>query len=488
MHTLVVLTPLFPLAAGATVAIAGWRTFTAWAGPLAAALVTGTGVLLAVDILDDGPVTALDGFFRADALSAFMVIMIGLVALIATTYGVGYVRVELEAGETTPSGAKTYGVLVQLFVAAMLTAVLADNLGVLWVAVEATTIATAFLVGHRRTRTSLEASWKYVVLGSVGVAVAFLGTVFVYFASFHAGGGAEAALDWSTLVALGPQLDPGVMRLGIGLVLVGYGTKAGLAPMHFWLPDTYSQAPAPVAALMAGVLSSVAIYAILRYQVIASAALGPEYVRGLLVAAALLSLAVAASLLLAQRDYKRMLAYSSIEHMGFLALGIAIGSPLAIAAVLLHLLGHGVTKAVLFCDSGEIFRSSGTSAISGVRGLLTHRPLLGGAFAAGLVALVGFPPFSLFASEIAIARAGVAEGLGWAVALALVLMLVVFAAIFGHAQKMLLGEPGPALVEHPVAATTAVPLLFGLAVVALLGISIWPLERLLDAAATVVTG
>jgi hydrogenase-4 component F len=487
MRALVVLIPLFPLAAGALTA-AGWRTLTAWAGPLAAAAVTGAGVALAVRVLDHGPVTALGRLLRVDALSAFMIIVIGIVALIATTYGVGYVRAELDHGHTTASGARTYGLLVQMFVAAMLTAVVADNLGVLWVAVEATTIATAFLVGHRRTRASLEASWKYVVIGSVGVALAFLGTVLVYFASRRVGANPDAALNWSTLVEIAPHLDPGVMRVALGLLVLGYGTKMGLAPMHTWLPDAHSQAPAPVSALMSGVLLSVAFYALLRYKVIADAALGSGYMRNLLVAGSLLSLAVVASLLLAQRDYKRLLAYSSIEHMGLVALGAAIGTPLAVAAALLHMLGHGIGKAVLFCSSGEILLVDGTTDITGVRGLLARRPLLGGVFGLGLLALLGLPPFSLFASELAIARAGIASGLGWAVTIALILVFVIFAAIVGHGQQMLLGEPG-VHVEGPRTATiTAAPLIAGLAAVAVLGVSIWPIERLLHAAAKVVTG
>jgi hydrogenase-4 component F len=488
MGTLAVLVPLFPLLAGLAVGGAGWHRATAWVSPVAAAGVTGAGVALAVRVLDHGPITALDGLVRVDALSAFMVVVIGLVSLIATTYGITYVRAELAHGATDAAGARAYGVLVQVFVAAMLTAVLADNLGVLWVAVEATTVATAFLVGHRRNRASLEASWKYVVIGSVGVALAFLGTVLVYFASRHAGGDGGSALNWTTLVQTAPRLDPGVVRLAVGLLVLGYGTKVGLAPMHTWLPDAHSQAPAPVSALMSGVLLSVALYALLRYKVIADAALGPGYMRALLVTGALLSLAVAASLLLAQRDYKRLLAYSSIEHMGLVALGVAIGTPLAVAAALLHMLGHGLAKAVMFCTSGEILLSDGTTQIAGVRGLLARRPLVGGVFGLGVVGLLGLPPFSLFASELAMARAGVADGLGWAVVIAMVLLLVIFAAVVGHAQDMLLGEPVAGFDARPTTAMAAVPLLAGLLAVAGLGVSIWPIERLLDAAAKVVTG
>jgi hydrogenase-4 component F len=482
---LALLVPTLPLVAAALTGVAGWRRHTAWLAPAAAAGVTAAGIVLGVRVLDRGPVTAVANLVRVDALSAFMVIVIGLVALIATSYGVAYIGAELDHGHTTPGGARTYGVLVCLFVAAMLVAVVANNLGVMWVAVEATTIATAFLVGHRRTRLSLEASWKYMVIGSVGIALALFGTVLVYFASRHAG--AQASLNWTSLVAMAPRLDPRVMRLAVGLLVLGYGTKVGLAPMHTWLPDAHSQAPAPVSALMSGVLLSVAFYALLRYKVIADAALGVGYLRGLLVAGALLSLGVAASLLLAQRDYKRLLAYSSVENMGIIALGTAIGGPLAISATLLHVLGHGLLKAVVFCESGEILLTEGTTEIAGVGALLARRPLEGGIFGLGLLGLLGFPPFSLFTSELAIARAGMAQGLGWAVAVALVLLLIVFAAVMGHAQDMLLGDPSGDIERHHRSRAAAVPLVAGLLAAAALGTSIWPIQRLLHAAAGVVS-
>ena len=489
MATLALVVPLLPLALAAVIALVGWRTVTAWLGPLVAATVTALGAVLARHVVVHGPVTTLDGLVRVDALSAFMVIVIGAVALVATTYGVSYIAAELRHGHTDARGARRYGALVQVFVAAMLGAVVADNLGLLWVAIEATTVATAFLVGHRHTRTALEATWKYTILGSVGVALAFLGTVLVYFASRHAGIETDSALNWSTLVEVAPSLDPGVMRLAIGLLMLGYGTKVGLAPLHTWLPDAHSQAPAPVSALMSGVLLSVAFYALLRYKAIADVALDPGYTRGLLATGALLSLLVAASLLIGQRDYKRLLAYSSIEHMGLIALGAAVGTPVAIAATLLHVIGHGIGKAVLFCTSGEILLDTASTRISAVHGLLARRGAVGGIFGAGLLALLGFPPFSLFASELAIARAGIDEGLGWVVAAALLLVLVIFAAILRHALAILLGEPDDQTAgEHRSPAHAVVPLAVGLAVVAVLGVTIWPIEQLLRAAAATVTG
>ena len=256
--------------------------------------------------------------------------------------------------------------------------------------------------------------------------------------------------------------------------------------MHSWLPDAHSQAPAPVSALMSGVLLTVAFYAILRFKAVTDLAVGPAFARGLLVTVALLSLAVAASLLVTQRDYKRMLAYHSIEHMGLIALGAAAGIPLAIAAVLLHILGHGLAKSVLFLTSGEIMAAEGTSRIDGVRTLLARRPALGGVFGVGLLALLGLPPFSLFASELAMIRAEFQVGLGWAAALAMVVMVVIFVAVVGHARHMLLGPAESAEVAAAPPRSVIAPLIGGLAVCAAIGVFAWPLSGLLQAAAHVV--
>ena len=475
---------LLPLAGGLVSGVVPWRRSIGWLGTATASGVLVTGVVLAVDVVHGKPMTALGGVLRVDALSAFMVIVIGVIATLATWQGVRYLDAEIAANRCTRRHAALYSVLVQAFVATMLLAVLAANLGVLWVAIEATTVVTTFLVGHRQTRSSLEASWKYIVICSVGIAMAFLGTVLVYLASLHVGHGPHP-LDWTSLVAQSHQLNPGVMRLAFALIVLGYGTKVGLVPMHSWLPDAHSQAPAPVSALMSGVLLTVAFYAIMRFKVIADGALGPTFPRTLLVIVGLLSLLVAASLLLTQRDYKRMLAYHSVEHMGLIALGAAAGSPLAIAAVLLHILGHGLAKGVLFLASGEILLTEGTSEIEHVPALLSRRPVLGGIFGFGLFALLGFPPFSLFVSELNMLRAEFQVGLGWAAAASLVCMAVIFAAVMSHGRHLLLGPRGtdaPALTP----ALVAVPLIGGLVGCAFIGVSAWPLESLLHAAARIV--
>jgi hydrogenase-4 component F len=475
-----------PFAAGVVSAMVPWRRGIGWAGTASIGAVLACGIALAVRVEHGPPVVAFGGVLRVDALSAFMVIVIGTIGVLATWQSVRYLSAEIAVGRSSRRHASLYGALVQGFITAMLLAVVAGNVGVLWVAVEATTVITTFLVGFRRTRGSLEASWKYLVICSVGIAMAFLGTVLVYLAALHVGHHQHVSLDWTSLMAESRLLDPGVMRLAFALLVLGYGTKVGLAPMHSWLPDAHSQAPAPVSALMSGVLLTVAFYALLRFKAIADGALGTAFPRALLVAAGLVSLAVAATMLVAQRDYKRMLAYSSMEHMGLLALGAAAGTPLAIAAVLLHVLGHGLAKGVLFLTSGEIVATEGTSEIAQVGALLARRPALGAIFGVGLVALLGFPPFSLFVSELTMLRAELQVGLGWAGAISLVLVAVIFGSLASHGRHLLLGAAPEGEVARPTPAVVTVPLVGALLLCAALGVLAWPLGGLLHAAAQVV--
>lgn len=466
-------------------AVIGWRRATVWLSALSAAVVLASAIVLA----SSEPYT-VDGLLRVDALSAFMLMVIGAVALLATVATPAYLRAEIAAGRATARTAARHSVLVQLFLAAMALAVLAASLGVLWVAIEATTIVTAFLVGQRRTRSAVEAAWKYVVICSAGIALALLGTIVLNFASSRAPG--AAGLDLAALAANASGLDPGVTRIAVLLLILGFGTKAGLAPLHAWLPDAHSQAPAPVSALMSGVLLSVAFYAILRVKVIADGALGAGFTRTLLAVMAVASLVLAASLLVAQRDYKRMLAYSSIEHLGLVALGAAFGSPLALAAVLLHVLGHGLAKGVLFLGAGRILQVTGTSRIDDVRGLLARHPVLAGGVGFGILALIGLPPFSLFASELGVFRAGFAAGMGWLAAIALVLVLVIAAALVTHTSRMLLGAapdgPGTATGTRRLPVPTVLALIGGLVACAVLGITAGPLSSLLHLAADTLVG
>ncbi|MCL2467752.1 MAG: hydrogenase [Micrococcales bacterium] len=405
--------------------------------PVAVSLVVlGTGVGLVV-----GDQVVVSGVLRADALSSYLLAVVGAVALVATWGG-------LAPPAPVPTGAdRRYAALVCAFLAAMSLAVLADNLGVVWIAVEATTITTAFLVGHHGTTRALEAAWKYVVLGSVGVAIALLGTVLLYAAARAAG---NPTLSWVVLSSGDVPLDPGLVKVAGALAVLGFATKAGLAPMHSWLPDAHSQAPAPVSGLMSGVLLAVAFYAILRVQAVVNPVVGSGLLRGMLLVGGLGSLLVAAALIARQRDYKRLLAYSSIEHMGLMAVGAAVGGRLALVAVLLHVLGHGLTKSVLFLGAGKILDETGTTTIADVRGLLHRRPDLAVIFAIAIIALLGLPPFAPFFSEIGIVLAGWQAGLGWAVAVALFALLVVLAGIVRAVGAMLLGsQPAPSDSPRP---------------------------------------
>jgi len=489
MNILVLLAPIgLPLAAVLIYAAAGWRSRTsAWAGVLTTGLLAADAVSLAAIVTRHGPIQALGGLLRADALSAWMLLGVATVALLACWASPSY----LAGGNTTARQARWYGILLHLFIAAMATAVLAGNLGVLWVAVEATTIVTAFLVGHHRDRPALEAAWKYVVICSAAIAVALLGLVLLYAAARHAGLTGQDALDWTALAGRARGLDPAVTRIAIGLAVLGFGAKAGLIPLHAWLPDAHSQAPAPVSALMSGVLLPVALYAVLRIKTIADPTLGTGYLRTLLLIMALATLALAALLLIGQRDYKRMLAYSSMEHMGLIALAAALGTTLAIAALLLHMAGHGLAKTVAFLTSGHILHRHASGRISDVRALATRMPLLAGLFGLAVLALLGFPPGALFASELGIARAGATAGLGWATGTAFILALLAFAAITAHTGRMLLGSSPAATADTDTPAFTvnaALPLIAGLVGVAALGLTLGPFTGLLHAAAAIVGG
>lgn len=404
---------------------------------------------------DDG---IAGGLLRVDALSAYFLFLVGAVALTVTWSGA--------SGLGTSGAAVRYAGWLTLFLGAMTLTVLADNLGVMWVGIEGTTIATAFLVGHRGDRRAVEAAWKYVILGSTGIAIALLGLVLLYAATTTSG---SPTLSWTALMAAPENVDPELARLALALAVLGLATKAGLAPMHAWLPDAHSQAPAQVSGLMSGVLLSVAFYGILRLQAVSDAVTGPTLMRVLLIGGGLLSLVVATALMLGQRDLKRMLAYSSTEHLGLMAIGAGIGGPLALAAVLLHALGHGLSKAVLFVTAGRILDETGTSRIPEIRGLLEQRPRLAWPLLVGMGTLLGLPPGALFFSELAIIVAGWQRGLGWVAVATAALLALVFAALAKHTLGMTLGAGEDGV---PPARRTGGLLPLGLALVAasLLGV------------------
>lgn len=477
---------LAPLVAAAVALISGWRRWTAVLTVLSALAVLGSAV--ALGILGTRPRVVLGGVLRVDALAVTMLIVIGVVGTLATWASIGYVDTELAHGHTNRRDARLYGALTPAFLAAMAVAVSANNIGVIWVAVEATTVITAFLVGHRRTRTALEATWKYVVICSVGIAVAFLGTVLLYFAARHAGADGASALNLDVLSAHATHLDPAVTRLAGGLLLIGYGAKVGLVPFHGWLADAHSQAPAPVSALMSGVLLSVAFSVLIRLRPIVDAAAGTGFLRAGLLTVGLATVLVAALLLTVTTDLKRMLAYSSMENMGLIAVAAAAGSKLAIAAVLLHVLAHGVGKTVLFLAGGQLQAAHDSTAIGDISAVLSRSRLVGVSFAVGVVILLGLPPFAMFASELSIARSLANAGLAWVLGTALLVMVVAFAALVGNSRRILFGSASADAPSIAVPATVAGALLTGVVASLALGVTAGPLAGLFSTAAGQVGG
>jgi hydrogenase-4 component F len=430
---------LVPSAAAALLAavVRPYRRFVGWANALLSLVVIGAAIALWRHVLAVGPLVAgRTESLRADALSTLLTVVISIVGALAAWLGPGLGRDEdYDAAET-----RQFRIFGSLFVFTMLFAVVCNNVGFMWIAIEATTITSAMLIPLHVTKASVEASWKYILICSVGIALAFGGTALGYFDFVSVAGRQESALNWTVLMTAAPHLHPQIIQLAFVFLLVGYGTKAGLAPMHTWLPDAHSEAPAPLSAMMSGVLLAVALYAIVRWAAVVNAAVGPAFTSDLFGAMGLLSLTIGAFSLVIQRNYKRMLAYSSIEHTGLICVGLALG-PLGTFAAMLHVLNHALAKSMTFFLAGRVLQRYRTTEISGVSGLLKVMPWTGGLFTVGVLAVIGLPPFGLFISEFALFRAGFAVGRPWLMGVVLALLAVAFVSMIGHLNRMLYGAP-----------------------------------------------
>ncbi len=474
---------------GALVAVSArtYRPYVALTAVVVGGLEFCTSVAIAAECLAGRiPAVGAGDFLRADGLSAVLTLSVSGVAWISLWFGVKYLHRSRAEEHLDDALLRRYYILTHLFVFTMLLAVTANNVGVMWVAVEATTITSAFLVGLQQSKSSLEASWKYILIGSVGIALAFVGTVLGYFNFVERVGHTEYALDWTVLSQVAGRLNGDVMRLCFVFIVVGYGTKAGLAPMYTWLPDAHSEAPAPVSSIMSGSLLAVALYAILRWKVVVDARLGSEYSDRVLILVGALSVLVAAALLIRQASYKRMLAYSSVEHMGLMCLGFGLG-PLGSFAALMHLLNHAAGKSMMFLLSGNILHHYGSTRISAVKGVLRTLPWTGGLFLLGGLALLGVPPFGIFASEVLMFRAGLTAGHPWVVALLAIVVVLIFISVLGHLNSLLYGTP-PAGNSSPMPeGPTLIPLIMNVAALVVLGLALpEPVARLFHQAVGIV--
>jgi hydrogenase-4 component F len=360
---------------------------------------------LAGQVLDRGPVKALGELVYVDALSAFVLFILVAVGLSCSLYTWAYLDDYVARGAIAGPRLSRFFFLFHVFLFAMVVATVANSLGLLWVAIEGTTLATTFLIAFFRRREGLEAGWKYLILCSVGIALALFGTVLTYYSSVRVLGDVSSALNITKLVEVADRLDPHVLKLAFIFILVGYGTKIGLVPMHAWLPEAYSEAPAPVTAMLAGVLETVAVYAVLRCKIIVDHALPPWFTGNLLILLGLISFIVAALFMLVQRDYKRLFAYSSIEHMGLAAMGFGVGGIAGVFGGLFHLLNHALAKSLAFFAAGNVSRRFETREIQRVRGLARVQPFTAMMLLVAGFALVGMPPFALFNSEVLLVSA-----------------------------------------------------------------------------------
>ncbi len=460
----------------------------------------GLAVALAAQVVRSGPVSLWDGFLYADALSALVVLLSAFVALVCSIYAVGYFRHEERSGvlqEAEEVGGRfavdklrEYYALMPLLVFAMMLVALANNLGILWVAVEGTTLASVFLVMFYGRETSLEAAWKYAIIGGVGLSMALFGTILTYYSAYGPlGTDTLAGLNWSVLAGNAAQFDKPTMRLAFILILLGYGTKAGIAPMHTWKPDAYSEAPIPGAAMLATGVLNCALYGLVRFYILSSKCLGPQFGSQLLILFGLLSMAVAVPFILVQKNFRRLLAYSSIDHSGIMVLALGFGGPLGILGMLLHMTFHSVTKPLLFFCAGNVQQHLNTDLFQKAKGGLIHSmPLTGAAFLMVTLAVTGSPPFSFFQSEFTILRAGFSRGSLVQAVFFVSFLVLIFSGFLVHIANLVLGEdPGLPRTDMCVWKKYSV---VGLAVVIVV-MGFWipaPLFRLIQSAVGIVVG
>ena len=387
-------------------------------------------------------------YLFVDDLNVVFIVLGTFVGFTTSVFSASYIGHELEIGRLTPANQRFYHAMYQALMFSMNLALLANNIGLMWVAVELATMSTVVMVGMYRTHAALEAAWKYFILGSVGIALALFGTILVYMAAQPVIGEGYDSMVWTTLVTKAHLLSPDLLNVAFVFLMLGYGTKVGLAPLHAWLPDAHAEGPTPISAVLSGLLLNVALYAVLRFKMLLSANPGAIAPGPLMVVLGLVSLIFAAFMLYRRRDIKRMFAYSSIEHMGIITFAFGMGGPLANFAGLLHMTMHSLTKSAIFFAVGHIAQVKGTQRLAEIRGLTESHPVLGWGLVIGVVAIAGLPPLGIFMSEFLVVSSTFAREPLLAVPLVFGL-LVAFGALMLRLTEVAFGEPtgGMAPVE-----------------------------------------
>src|SRR6202790_809857 len=422
---------------------------------------------LAARVIGEGNLIVAREQFFIDQFNVFLVALTAFVGLTTAVFSRPYMRVEIEHGRLTPGRLQLFHSMYQLFMTTMLVALTTNNMGLLWVSMEAATLSTVLLVTLYRTPASLEAGWKYFILCGVGIAQALFGTILLYFAAEKVlGAEGVTALLWTHLNAVKGQLEPTVLGLAFVFLFVGYGTKVGLAPLHNWLPDAHAEGPTPISAVLSGLLLNVALYAVVRCKVLVEGSLRSSLPGRMLMGFGLLSVVLAAFFIWRQRDIKRLFGYSSIEHMGIITFAFGLGGPVANFAALLHMTVHSLTKSSIFFTAGHASQKAGTQQMDGIRGLVTTSPTIGWGLMLGSLAILGMPPFGVFASEFLILTTAMREH-PWTTPFLLIALGVAFAGIFSRVQSMAFGESDAARLPHSPA---LLPVYAHLAMVLTLGV------------------
>ncbi|WP_296761468.1 hydrogenase 4 subunit F [Sediminimonas sp.] len=452
---------VLPVAAAALlVLLPGYRA-SAWIN-VAASLLT----FLAAASLFVLERPAPGNFLLVDDLNIVFVVLNTFVGLTAAVFSASYIGHELETGRLTPANLRFYHAMYQMMMFGMNLALTSNNIGLMWVAVELATLSTVLMVGLYRTHEALEAAWKYFILGSVGIALALFGTILVYLAAQPVLGEGTPAMVWTNLIAAAPRFDPAMLNVAFVFLLVGYGTKVGLAPFHAWLPDAHSEGPTPISAVLSGLLLNVALYAVLRFKLLMTANAEAVAPGPLMIGLGLLSLVFAAFMLYPRRDIKRLFAYSSIEHMGIIVFAFGIGGPLANFAGLLHMVMHSLTKSAIFFAVGNVAQIKGTQKLAEIRGLTQSHPALGWGLVLAVLSIAGMPPSGVFMSEFLLVTTSFAR----APVLALILvfgLLLAFGALLLRLTGVAFGTPTDE--DHPMAGSL-VPLWLHLALIYWIGL------------------
>ena len=439
-----------PLLGGLVLALWGHRERARDINVAFSALTFLAACVLTAQVVDKGPLLLWEQAFYIDSLNVFLVTLTALIGFTTSIFSRPYMRVEQDHGKMTPPRMRLYHSMYQLFSFTMLLALTTNNMGIVWVAMEAATLTTVLLVSVYRTPASLEAAWKYFILCGVGIAQALFGTVLLFMAAEHTSGPMAGTLLWTELNTLKTQLNPNVISLAFAFLFIGYGTKVGLVPLHNWLPDAHAEGPTPVSAVLSGLLLNVALYAILRCKVLTDGALQNHLAGHLMMGFGLLSVVAAVLFLIRQRDVKRMFAYSSIEHMGMMTFAFGLGGPIANFAGLLHMTVHSLIKSAIFFAVGHATQKAGTQIMDEIRGLIKVNPTVAWGLIMGTLAILGMPPFGVFASEFLIVTTAMREQ-PWATPFLMLALGLAFASVFARVQPMVFGQTNLHALAHPPA-------------------------------------